>query len=80
MSYDHARAAANACQPITTHPLLPLLPQVWTPHEVVMQRAVQRRGGELFVITATGTKGKITLTQTLNLAPVLVLTLNLTLP
>lgn len=33
--------------------------QIWTPHEITLQRAVQRRGGELFVLTAAATKGRI---------------------
>ncbi len=33
--------------------------QVWTPHEIHMQRQVQRRGGELYVLTAAGTKGRM---------------------
>jgi hypothetical protein len=33
--------------------------KLWTPHEITLQRAVRRRGGELFVLTAAGTKGHI---------------------
>jgi hypothetical protein len=33
--------------------------QYWTPHEIKLQKAVNRRGGELFVLTAAGTKGRI---------------------
>jgi len=31
----------------------------WTPHEVNLQKQVQRRGGELYVISAASTKGRI---------------------
>lgn len=31
----------------------------WTPHELTLQRVVQKRGGELFVITAASTKGRM---------------------
>ena len=33
--------------------------KIWTPHEITLQRAVRRRGGELFVLTAAGTRGHI---------------------
>ena len=33
--------------------------KIWTPHEITLQRAVRRRGGELFVLTAAATKGRI---------------------
>lgn len=33
--------------------------KIWSQHEISMQRAVHRRGGELFVITAAGSKGKM---------------------
>lgn len=33
--------------------------QVWTPHELHLQRQVQRRGGELYVLTAAGNAGKM---------------------
>lgn len=33
--------------------------QYWTPHEIKLQKAVRRRGGELFVLTAAGTKGRV---------------------
>jgi hypothetical protein len=33
--------------------------QLWTPHEIHLQRKVQRRGGELFVLTAAGVKGRL---------------------
>ena len=33
--------------------------KTWTPHEVKLQKAVQKRGGELFVLTAAGTRGRI---------------------
>jgi len=33
--------------------------QMWTPHEIVLQKAVRRRGGELYVLTAAATKGRI---------------------
>jgi hypothetical protein len=32
--------------------------KVWTPHEIILQQqATQRKGGELYIITAAGTKG-----------------------
>jgi hypothetical protein len=31
---------------------------VWTPHEINLQRVVQKKGGELFVLTAAGTQGR----------------------
>lgn len=33
--------------------------KVWSPHEIHLQKQVRRRGGELFVLTAAGTKGKM---------------------
>lgn len=33
--------------------------KTWTPHDVQLQKTVQRRGGELFVLTAASTKGRI---------------------
>jgi hypothetical protein len=33
--------------------------QLWTPHEIHLQRQVQRRGGELYVLTAAGTQGRL---------------------
>ena len=33
--------------------------KTWTPHEVKLQKTVQKRGGELFVLTAAGTRGRI---------------------
>jgi hypothetical protein len=33
--------------------------KLWTPHEINLQRKVQRRGGELFVLTAAGVKGRL---------------------
>jgi len=33
--------------------------KIWTQHEIVMQRSVHRRGGELSAITAAGSKGRI---------------------
>lgn len=33
--------------------------QLWTPHEIHLQRKVQRRGGELYVLTAAGVKGRL---------------------
>ena len=33
--------------------------QLWTPHEIHLQRQVQRRGGELYVLTAAGTQGRM---------------------
>ena len=31
----------------------------WTPHELAIQRVVRKRGGELYILTAAGTKGRI---------------------
>jgi hypothetical protein len=33
--------------------------KVWAPHELQLQRQVERRGGELFVLTVAGTKGRL---------------------
>lgn len=33
--------------------------KIWAPHELNLQRQVERRGGELFVLTVAGTKGRI---------------------
>ena len=33
--------------------------QLWSQHDIVMQRQVQRRGGELAVLTASGTEGRV---------------------
>lgn len=33
--------------------------QLWTPHEIHLQTQVQRRGGELYVLTAAGTQGRM---------------------
>ena len=33
--------------------------KIWTQHEIVIQRSVHRRGGELSAITAAGSKGRI---------------------
>lgn len=33
--------------------------QLWTPHEIHLQRQVQRRGGELHILTAAGTQGRL---------------------
>lgn len=32
---------------------------IWSPHEVYMQKQVQRKGGELFTITVTSTPGRL---------------------
>lgn len=34
-------------------------PHVWTTHDVKLQRAVHRKGGELFTLTAAGTQGRM---------------------
>jgi hypothetical protein len=31
----------------------------WTPHEIALQKVVQKRGGELYIITAASTKGRM---------------------
>eukprot|EP01041_Mallomonas_annulata_P001315 gene1315-2533_t len=31
---------------------------VWTPHDIILQKNVHKRGGDLFAITAAGTKGR----------------------
>lgn len=36
----------------------PRSPHMWTPHEVILQRAVQKKGGELSALTAVATKGR----------------------
>lgn len=41
------------------HPLSLQHSQLWTPHEINLQRKVQRRGGDLFVLTAAGVKGRL---------------------
>ena len=33
--------------------------RIWTQHEVNMQKVIQRRGGELYILTAAGTKGRV---------------------
>ena len=34
---------------------LPQITRIWTPHEINMQKVIQRRGGELYILTAAGT-------------------------
>lgn len=41
------------------HGLATTSSQLWTPHEIHLQTQVQRRGGELFVLTAAGTQGRM---------------------
>jgi hypothetical protein len=31
----------------------------WTPHEIALQKVVHKRGGELYIITAASTKGRM---------------------
>lgn len=38
---------------------LPAVTRIWTPHEINMQKMIQRRGGELYILTAAGTKGRV---------------------
>jgi hypothetical protein len=33
--------------------------KTWTPHELAIQRVVRKRGGELYILTAAGTKGRM---------------------
>ena len=33
---------------------LPQITRIWTPHEINMQKVIQRRGGELYILTAAG--------------------------
>ena len=33
---------------------LPQIARIWTPHEINMQKVIQRRGGELYILTAAG--------------------------
>jgi hypothetical protein len=33
--------------------------EVWSPHDIQLQRQIERRGGELYVLTVAGTKGRI---------------------
>jgi hypothetical protein len=33
--------------------------KIWTPHEVILQQLVKKKGGELFVLTAAGSKGRV---------------------
>jgi hypothetical protein len=32
---------------------------IWTPHDIILQRSVQKKGGELSVMTASGTQGRM---------------------
>jgi hypothetical protein len=54
--FVNSRHHTNSTMLINTHSQISAS-QIWTPHELNLQRQVQRRGGELFVLTAAGNTG-----------------------